>query len=1049
AITAKDGAVSIHSGAGNIDLTKGNITAKNDVTLKADKGGITITGTDATSRAEIRSSAGNVSVVTKDAPGFTGLFVNNATLSADNNISIDAVAGVAGARIRGADITATKGHIYLNASAGWGGFDFSNSEQGGLILYGDLLFKAGTGTTINATHTSNKKAYSPPVPLVFEGVNLTFDGGAKINACGSYAGIVLSASNMVQASKSQMFVKNGDVNINAVLDGQAVSGPTGAAGSSASGAIVFNNGYGMVSFELDVDKGSNVTINADSSANKAGSFAAFAAATPESTAAGVHHNGFVFSGGGNIKVLGISDTADAVNLRLFNNENLTGDLIITGTSNSGVGVNFDKYLSTKVSNATITGNSKSGVGVQMTARSGTADLNGNSVSGSTTTGKGGVILSGSNVTISNGKITGNVSEGNGSGVSLLGGSNFVLDGADVIGHAVDGSGISVNGTLAVNNGTQVVGRATGDGDGVVVSGNLTTDAGNGVILDGTASSGDGIKVTGNTALTGAILKGQTDSGSGVNIAGNLTTDSTTQIQGLATEQGTGVTLGASLTGATVHGKSGQGIGLKLADNTVVTGSAMKGESSSGSGVAVTGNISLDDISAADLNASSVNGTGLALENNAYVSTVNSTIQNPVTLTGTSQSGNGVATSGNVSISGVILNGSATTAEGTGATLSGNLTIVDNISGITVNATGNGTALIVDNASINAGGYTSTGKEFVINASISDSGGTAIKTQGNNQLDDITLNGTATNGGTAVQVGGQVSGGHISGMSDTGNGVEIQDEAHACGMDIKGHSGSGAGLNVTGNTILNNTTLDGVSQTGTGSVVSGSVTADEYSVISGEVTAGGGSGVSVSGIVAGGAVTGKSTTGNAVHLTDGAMINDAAVLGTSREGVGIRTEGQVSVSGSRLRGDSLNGTDMVVSGMLSHDADTKIDAETVTGQENIHEVKPAPPPVTDGDDGHSGNRPSVETPSGNDQNLVNADSPLKLVGINSVRLGASNALVTHMNQPAQNGFHSAGTPSVPVKTYQPSEQTVDIRLCDGNECQSESLNAVRPGGESYP
>lgn len=1040
-ITANDGGVSIHSTEGSIGLNRGNISAKNDINLKTDNGSITITGANADSQAEILSSAGNIFIASSAMDSSSGLFVNNVSFSADDNITLDGNARLAGAKIRGANITANKGHININASALTGAFDFQNAENAGLILYGDLLFKAGTGTTINATHSAHTASYSPPTPLVLEGVNLTFDGGADINACGSYAGIVLSASKMWSESKSQVFVKNGDVNINATLDGQATGGPTGAMGSSASGAIVFNNGYKAVSFELDVDKGSSVTINADSSANKSGPFAAFAAATPESTAASSHHNGFVFSGGGNISVCGTSDSADAVNLRLFNNENLTGNLAITGISDSGVGVNFDKYLSTKVSNATITGNSFSGVGVQMTAKNGSADLDGNSVLGSTSTGKGGIILSGSNVTITNGTLAGDATNGHGNGISMVGGSNYILDGATISGHAIDGSGVGVNGTLTVNNGTQIVGKATGDGDGVVVSGNLTTTEGSGVSIDGTAFSGDGVVIAGDTGLVNATLKGQTNSGRGVKIAGNLKTDKTTHIHGQATGQGTGVILEGSLTGGGVRGVSEQGTGLQLANNAVVREASLKGESTSGDGVVVTGTVSLDDTTAATLNATSVSGSGLKLADNTSISIVNiTTVTNPVTtafvLTGTSQSGSGVATSGNVIIRGVVLNGSATTAEGTGASLGGNLTIADDISGITVNATGNGTALVVNNATIKAGGYTGTGKDFVINASTSNSDGIAIKIQGSNQFGNIVLNGTAGNGGTAVQLEGQVSGGHIRGMSDTGNAVEVQDGTHADGTYIKGYSDSGAGVSISGNSTATNSTIAGSTTDGTGVDISGNLINNNTTITG--VANGAGNGAKLSGNLTGThpggtKVVGRSTKGSAVLITDGAQIDGVKVLGRSQDGPAIKTDGQVSVTDSQLIGNSVNSADLDVSGTLSYDQDTTIDAGIVTGQENIREVKPVPPlPVAE-----EGNTSKSEANS--DRGRGHNESLSKQVEVNS----AVNTQVTQMNRVSQDGFHPAGTPPVPVKGYRPAERMVDISLCDGNDCQSESLYVGKP------
>ncbi|EJZ7731737.1 hypothetical protein OIS28_004724 [Salmonella enterica] len=57
-----DGAVNVHAGEGNIDLSKGNISAKGNITLKADNGSITILGTNATATANITSKAGNISI---------------------------------------------------------------------------------------------------------------------------------------------------------------------------------------------------------------------------------------------------------------------------------------------------------------------------------------------------------------------------------------------------------------------------------------------------------------------------------------------------------------------------------------------------------------------------------------------------------------------------------------------------------------------------------------------------------------------------------------------------------------------------------------------------------------------------------------------------------------------------------------------------------------------------------------------------------------------------------------------------------------------------
>ncbi|MGS8546816.1 hypothetical protein, partial [Salmonella enterica] len=86
----------------------------------------------------------------------------------------------------------------------------------------------------------------------------------------------------------------------------------------------------------------------------------------------------------------------------------------------------------------------------------------------------------------------------------------------------------------------------------------------------------------------------------------------------------------------------------------------------------------------------------------------------------------------------VLNGSATTDEGVGVTLGGNLTIADNISGVNASATGNGTALVLDNATINASGYADNGDNFSIDATVTGDG-TAISTTGENTLTSVILN----------------------------------------------------------------------------------------------------------------------------------------------------------------------------------------------------------------------------------------------------------------------------------------------------------------------
>ncbi|EGZ4525035.1 filamentous hemagglutinin N-terminal domain-containing protein [Salmonella enterica subsp. enterica serovar Abaetetuba] len=1077
-ITVSNGAVSVHAGAGNIDLSHGNISANGDITLKADAGSIAVSGVNATAKANITSATGNISAeaYNPSTGGVTGVSVSNVQLNAeqgDININGSTPGTWSGVRLTNADLKAntTNGSIVIYGESKGGRNTY---DEMGSVYFGNAdNFSA---KNINITGRNLRNDLGAGGGIAFWDSHASFHGNTSVSGSGYASGITFLNANYLNFS-------GGD----ALLDGKT----TGGGGDDyyyGSAAISGQNYYHDVQVYVNLSD-ANLNIKADASSASSGHLPAFGPVNPASEDC---INGFIFNGTGNVNISGVSTDGNAVDARLFDNTDLSGNLTLTGKSQSGAGVYFGGNLNTTLVNAHITGISESGSGVTLAAKSGTVSLGNNTISGTSEAGSG-IELTGNNITLTNGTLTGNTTSGNGSGVVLTGGSNYTLDGTSITGTAADGSGIAVNGTLTVNNGTTVDGHARGRGNGVVVSGDLTTDSGNGITISGIASSGDGVKVDGDTRLTAATLTGHTDSGVGVNIAGNLTTDNVTQVSGQAAS-GTGVNLGAALSGATVEGHSDTGTGVQLADDAVVTGAVLKGSSTSGDGVAVTGNVMLDDTSAAALKASSTNGSGLKLADNANVSiqtitrvtqtkkdadgnpvlgtdgkpvtetvTTQAPVTTPVTLTGTSEHGTGIATEGNVSISGIVLNGRTTADTGTGVSLGGNLTIADDISGVTAGATGNGTALVVNNASIHSDGYTDSGKDFVINASVSGNG-TAIKTRGSSQLDEVVLNGEATGGGTAVELGGQVSGANITGTSDSGTAVRVTDGAGVDDTVVKGHSDSGTGLQVSGNASLNNSGLSGTTQTGTGAAVAGSLTADNASQVTGQATQSGGTGVTVDGTVTGGTVTGEATSGDAVRIADGSQLTGADIKGTSVTGTGIKTQGNVTLEGgTHLAGGSEQGVALDVSGTLNHDPDSSVtttpdNTGNVIGHENIHEVIPVVPPVPDGDDNSQPDhlpdgdvdKPAVDNPSVPSEPVYEHEhskshdaSLIRRAEVSSQRREEVNAQVTQRSQPARGDFHSAGTPPVPVDGYEPAAQPVDISLCDGNDCQSESLDTEKP------
>ncbi|QVZ70872.1 filamentous hemagglutinin N-terminal domain-containing protein [Salmonella enterica] len=1048
-VTVNDGAVSVHSGGGNIDLTKGNISAKRDITLKTDNGTVLISGTNATVKANITSSDGDI-MITGNSGNSMGVRLVNANLTSINMSingsaiggSNDDMASFGAVSLFGADEfhVANTGHGEMNGYVN----NYLDLTRNGAIVIGQIFAGGDTNVVFDGSFDIKGDAFttgakpSSTYDIFFNNgsSSITFKGGKSSMTSCSHG--VYTRFSAYSATHTTNFILDGADFVFNVTAGTAPH-----QGLSMLGTIEFNK----------------------------------------------YTSGFAFSGNGNAQLnIHTSSQEEGIYLNRLTNKDLLGNFSLNVTNDIGDAIVMLGHTAVNLVNATITGTSGTGAGFRLESTDkSNVSLGNNTITGISKTGSG-IKLIGNNITLSNGTLNG--TSGNGSGVVLTGGSNYTLDGASVTGTAADGSGIAVNGTLTVNNGTVVKGLATGGGNGVTVSGDLVTDSGDGISITGTAFSGDGVKVDGDTTLTNAMLNGRADSGNGVNIAGNLTTDSSTQVSGHAAS-GTGVNLGAALTGASVKGSSDTGTGVQLADNAVVTEAVLNGTSASGDGVTFTGNVKMDDTSAAKLNASSTSGTGLKLADNANVSiqtitkvtqekkdadgnpvldadgnpetetiTTQAPVTTPVTLTGTSEQGSGIATEGNVSISGIVLNGSTTADTGTGVSLGGNLTIADDISGVTAGATGNGTALVVNNASIHSDGYTDSGKDFVINASVSGNG-TAIKTQGSSQLDEVVLNGNATGGGTAVELGGQVSGANITGTSDSGTAVRVTDGAGVDGSAVKGHSDSGTGLQVSGNASLNNSDLSGTTQTGTGAAVTGSLTADTSSQVTGSATQDGGTGVTVDGSVTGATVTGDATSGDAVRIADGSQLTGADIKGTSVTGSGIKTQGNVSLEGgTQLAGGSQQGAALDVSGTLNHDPDSSVtttpdNTGSVIGNENIHEVIPVVPPMPD----EGGNNQPDQKPGGDtdkptvpsepdhnqehDHNQSHNASLRKQAEVNSLRQGAANAQVTQMNRASQDGFHAAGSPPVPVSGYQPAEQTVDISLCDDSDCQSESLDAGRP------
>ncbi|EGK8488777.1 filamentous hemagglutinin N-terminal domain-containing protein, partial [Salmonella enterica] len=551
-VTVNDGAVSVHSGGGNIDLTKGNISAKRDITLKTDNGTVLISGTNATVKANITSSDGDI-MITGNSGNSMGVRLVNANLTSINMSingsaiggSNDDMASFGAVSLFGADEfhVANTGHGEMNGYVN----NYLDLTRNGAIVIGQIFAGGDTNVVFDGSFDIKGDAFttgakpSSTYDIFFNNgsSSITFKGGKSSMTSCSHG--VYTRFSAYSATHTTNFILDGADFVFNVTAGTAPH-----QGLSMLGTIEFNK----------------------------------------------YTSGFAFSGNGNAQLnIHTSSQEEGIYLNRLTNKDLLGNFSLNVTNDIGDAIVMLGHTAVNLVNATITGTSGTGAGFRLESTDkSNVSLGNNTITGISKTGSG-IKLIGNNITLSNGTLNG--TSGNGSGVVLTGGSNYTLDGASVTGTAADGSGIAVNGTLTVNNGTVVKGLATGGGSGVTVSGDLVTDSGDGISITGTAFSGDGVKVDGDTTLTNAMLNGRADSGNGVNIAGNLTTDSSTQVSGHAAS-GTGVNLGAALTGASVKGSSDTGTGVQLADNAVVTEAVLNGTSASGDGVTFTGNVKMDD-----------------------------------------------------------------------------------------------------------------------------------------------------------------------------------------------------------------------------------------------------------------------------------------------------------------------------------------------------------------------------------------------------------------------------------------------------------------------
>ncbi|EHM1734431.1 hypothetical protein KFT39_004789, partial [Salmonella enterica] len=504
--------------AGSIDLTKGNISAKNDINLTADNGGVLLKGESQANSLNITSASGSVDI----KGGGDSAFIQNASIAAHSDLNITGrSSALQGIYIDNANLTARNMNIYGDTN----GLGAGNGDFGGVNIYRNVNFTVENKGVIHgvshhsvatgADNLSNQKVHAAGIRLggVFKGGVTKVNFKGDFDVTGEQYDSVDVNNTTARASGGVYFdgpvavnAVDGDLNITGIGHGRIAAVMENGSSYNRNEKFEFVLNNANVSFNMSAEKYSAMDFGNSSDS---------------------YTQGLIFSGTGNVDVSArnSSTTDAALSLNLLDNAALNGRLTVDATNDSGDAIRIPGRVNVNVVNATISGHSEgNGRGVIIDASKtiqmslGNNVINGDSVSGT------GIQISGNNVTITNGTLVGKATDGNGSGVMMTGGNNYTLNGVNVSGHSVNGSGVVVDGTLNVNNGTTLTGNSSGTGNGVTVNGTLLSNGG--VNICGTAISGNGVQVNGDTQLNNANVNGITTDGNGVNVAGNLTNNNT-------------------------------------------------------------------------------------------------------------------------------------------------------------------------------------------------------------------------------------------------------------------------------------------------------------------------------------------------------------------------------------------------------------------------------------------------------------------------------------------------------------------------------------------
>jgi filamentous hemagglutinin family protein len=967
-VSGRLSARSVSGRSGNILLDGG------DGGNVAVSGTLAATGGKRTKGGTIAVTGNNVTLASTAKLNASGTGGGNVLVGGDMRGSADPSAKLIQGFVRNAQTTIIQSGAFIKA-------DGTNGAGGNVAVWSDKVtdFRgnisatgAGSGNggmaevsshgVLNYQGTTDLSAANGKFgTLLLDPYNVTISNSSDSNISGSSPFTPSGDDSNLSVNTLQNALNSANVTVNTGSSGSQAGDITLATALSWSGSNsltltaardVIINGSVSTSFGnagLNLNAGRNVAVNSNLSA---GFFSSLDVSMTAATGSVSINNATISTSGGNLSI-NAPASGDVYGVALSGaNLNIGGGTgSITGTtSGSGTGLLFSGSSTLASSGSgswTLSGSSDSGAGVNLSnaslSSSGLMSITGSSNSGSS------VYLSGSTVSTSGDlSVTGTVSSYR--GVDLLGSNSLINSGSGTLSIAgassatnINNGGISLNvgSSLSTSGNVSLSGTSTANTPGVGLNDAAISVSSGNLSISGTSSSGVGVSFYANNTLNnsgaGTIsLAGTSSSGNGIAFYNNATVSSS----GNVTLQGTSPTNNQSTFGLVFEGNntftsnsgnvsitgidsgnsgssnfSGAGVGFSGTTAFTNSGSgtfSLTGNSNWGSGVQFTPGGGLTSSGKVSVTGSGSNWLGIYLQdtNNLTNSSGN------LTLTGTSQVNSGIFISGATSF--FTNNGSSLSFIGNsqsyrgidfydssrmtfagGVTLSGRAT-----TGIGTNFERN--AISISSGDLNISGTSTSGAGVRFGTPAT----TAFLNSGSGA---VTVLGTSTSGiGTLFSPGNNVTTSNnttISGVSNSNNGLYLDSNntisASSGNLTLSGSSSSSVGLELRGTSSVANNgggtlTLNAsggadlsaaVSSTGGPLVISGSGNINQSG---GTITA---TNVQVSGTsgnftldTASNQISNLAANSASLALTDSSSLNVGTVLGTT----GVTTTGNVSL-----------------------------------------------------------------------------------------------------------------------------------------------------------